>query len=105
MCSLCGVLGVETHFSDALPRPGVFGRAADPHRRRADRARRIEAANAMLAARRLTLSDWHGRAYLLSTATGATVLIASLAHLWPEAERLCGRAFDPLDDAFLARAR
>ena len=105
MCSLCGVLGVENHWSDAVARPGVFSRN-DAHRtRRLERAKRIRVANAVLAAYRLSLADWQGRAYLLSTATGKTEVIETLAHLWPAAERLSGRSFDPLDPDFLARLK
>ena len=103
MCALCGVLGVETHWSDAPARPGIFTRNDDPHRRRLERAKRIRLANAILGAYRLTLSDFQGRAYLLSTATGKTEVIETLAHLWPAAEKMSGRAFDPLDDSLLAR--
>ena len=59
----------------------------------------------MLAAYRLSLTDWQGRAYLLSTATGKTEVIETLAHLWPAAERLSGRSFDPLDPDFLVRLK
>ncbi len=97
MCSLCGVLGVEDHWSDAVARPGVFSRNADARERRLERARRVEAANVVLRAYRLSLSDWQGRAYLLSTATGKTEVVESLAHLWPAAEKLSGGVFDPLD--------
>jgi hypothetical protein len=103
MCSLCGALGVEDHWSDAVSRPGVYTRNADPQARRAERVRRIRAANRVLAAWRLTLSDWQGRSYLLSTATGRTEVIDTLAHLWPTAEALAGRPFDPLDPELQAR--
>lgn len=103
MCSLCGVLGFEDHWTDAAPRSGVFSRNGEPHSRRLERARRIKAANAVLGAYRLTLSDWQGRAYLLSTATGKTEVVETLAHLWPTAEALCGRSFDPLDPDLIGR--
>ena len=105
MCALCGVLGVEDHWSDAVARPGVFSRNADPQARRRERAHRIRLANEALKAYRLNLSDWQGRAYLLSTATGKTEVVDSLAHLWPAAERLSGRLYDPLDSDFVARMR
>ena len=103
MCSLCGVLGVDDHWSDAVAHPGVFSRNEEPLHRRAERTRRIRAANEILRAYRLTLSDWHGRSYVLATATGKTEIIENLAHLWPAAERLSGRLFDPLDPDLLAR--
>ncbi|KQT82812.1 hypothetical protein [Aurantimonas sp. Leaf443] len=103
MCSLCGVLGVDDHWSDAVARPGVYSRNEEPRERRAERTRRIRAANDVLRAYRLSLGDWHGRAYLLSTATGKTEVVENLAHLWPTAEALSGRLFDPLDPDLLAR--
>ncbi|MBO0902831.1 hypothetical protein [Jiella sonneratiae] len=103
MCSLCGILGVENHWTDAVARPGVFSRNDETRSRRLERARRIRLANRVLAAYRLQLGDWQGRAYLLSTATGKTEVIDSLAHLWPAAEQLSGRSFDPLDPDLLSR--
>ena len=105
MCALCGVLGVETHWSDAVARPGVFSRNEEVRSRRMERARRIRAANLVLGAYRMSLSDFHGRLYVLSTATGKTEVIDTLAHLWPTAEKLSGQAFDPLDPDLLARLR
>lgn len=103
MCSLCGILGVETHWSDAVARPGIYSHNDDPHKRRLERTRRIAMVNRVLAAHALRLSDWHGRAYMLSTATGKTEMIETLSHLWYSAESLSNRTFDPLDPAFLAR--
>ena len=97
MCSLCGILGVEDHWTDAVPRPDVFTRNDQAHRRRLERAERIAVANLVLRARSLSLSDWQGSSYVLSTATGNTEVVESLAHLWPTAERLSGSDFDPLD--------
>jgi hypothetical protein len=103
MCALCGVLGVETHWSDAVARPGVFARDERPHNRRLERAKRIKLANVLLNAYAMTLRDWQGTKYLLSTATGKTAVVETLAHLWPTAEVLSGRSFDPLDKTFLDR--
>jgi len=105
MCSLCGILGVETHWTDAVARPGVYSRNDESRSRRLERAKRIRLANTVLGAYRLTLSDFQGRSYLLATATGKTEIIETLAHLWPTAEKLSGRLFDPLDEDLLARMR
>lgn len=105
MCSLCGILGVETHWTDAVARSGVYSRNDESRSRRLERAKRIRLANAVLGAYRLTLSDFQGRSYLLATATGKTEIIETLAHLWPTAEKLSGRLFDPLDEDLLARMR
>lgn len=103
MCALCGVLGGSDHWTDAAQRPGVFTRTADPPARRRERARRVEVVNRVLAAYAMRLADWQGSAFVLSTATGKTELVENLTHVWAAAERLGGRACDPLDPALLAR--
>ena len=103
MCALCGVLGGSDHWADAAARPGVFTRTADPLERRRERARRVKAANRILSHYGMAVSDWQGTAYVLSTATGKSEMVDSLSHLWSVAERLSGRACDPLDPALLAR--
>jgi len=96
MCSLCGVLGGNEHWADAAARPGVYSRNVSPIERRRERARRVRVANDVLAAFGLTVTDWQGTAFLLSTRTGKTEIIGDLGHLWPVAERLSGRLCDPL---------
>ena len=96
MCSLCGVLGSGGYWADAVARPGVFTRNISVIDRRRERANRVRVANRVLAAFGLTVSDWQGTAFLLSTRTGKTEIIGDLGHLWPAAERLTGRVCDPL---------
>jgi hypothetical protein len=96
MCSLCGVLGSSDHWADAAGRGSDYSRNVDPVARRRERTRRVRIANAVLAQFGLTVADWQGRAFLLSTRTGKTEIIADLGHLWPAAERLSGRLCDPL---------
>jgi hypothetical protein len=103
MCALCGVLGGSDHWADAAGRPGVFTRVADPLERRRERARRIAAANRILAHYHMNVADWQGSAFILSTATGKTEMVENLSHLWSVAERLSGRMCDPLDPALLLR--
>ena len=103
MCALCGVLGGSDHWADAPARPGVFSRTGDPLERRRERARRVSAANRILRLYGMTLSDWQSSAFTLSTATGKTGLVDDLSHLWAVAEKLLGRACDPLDPVLLAR--
>ncbi len=103
MCSLCGVLGGDDHWSDAVARPGVFTVNITPPDRRRERARRIDRANRILNRFGLSLSDWQGTSYVLATATGKSEVVDNLAHLWPAAERLSGRSFDPLAPEFLDR--
>lgn len=103
MCSLCGVLGGNEHWTDAVVRPGVFTRNVGSVDRRRERARRVAAANRMLAAFGMSLSDWQGASFVLATRTGKSEMIEDLGHLWPAAERLSGRICDPLDPGLIAR--
>ncbi len=103
MCSLCGVLGGNEHWADAVARPGVFTRNVERIDRRRERARRIAAANRILSAYALTLSDWQGSSYVLASRTGKTEVIEDIGHLWPAAERMIGRPCDPLDPELIAR--
>jgi hypothetical protein len=96
MCSLCGVLGGYEHWAEPVARPGVYTRNVDVIERRRERRNRMRIANAILAQFGMTLSDWQGSSFLLSTRTGKTEIIADLGHLWPAAERLSGRICDPL---------
>ena len=96
MCSLCGVLGGNEHWADAVARPGVYTRNLSPLERRRERANRVRVANLVLGQFGVSLADWQGTAFLLSTRTGKTELISDLGHLWPVAERLAGRVCDPL---------
>jgi hypothetical protein len=96
MCALCGVLGGPEHWTDAAA-------GADSAARRRERAARVALANRVLAQYAMRLDDWQGSAYMLSTATGKQEMVETLGHLWPAAERLSGRACDPLDPALLVR--
>ena len=96
MCSLCGVLGSNEHWTDAAARPGVFSRNADPLEHRRERTNRVRIANQVLRQFGMAVSDWQGTSFLLSTRTGKTEIIPDLGHLWPAAERLSGRVCDPL---------
>jgi hypothetical protein len=103
MCALCGVIGGAEHWADAHDRPGSFTRNTGPVERRRERARRVVQANRLLVHFGLTLTDWRGAAFVLSTRTGRTRLVDNLAHLWIAAEALAGRPLDPLDPALLDR--
>jgi hypothetical protein len=102
MCALCGVLGGAGHWTEAVARPGVFTRTATAIERRRERAARVAQANKVLRYYWLSLSDWQGTSFLLSTATGKTEMVDNLTHIWSAAEKLIGRPCDPLDPALLA---
>ena len=97
MCALCGVLGGAEHWTDAVARPGAFSRSTDPASRRRERISQVTAANRVLKHYRVSLADWQGTAFILSSATGKTEIVDNLGHLWTAAERLTGKPCDPLD--------
>ncbi|MCO5151585.1 MULTISPECIES: hypothetical protein [unclassified Shinella] len=103
MCSLCGIIGGDQHWTDAAARPGVFTRNLERLDRHRERARRVAAANRVLAAFGMSLSDWQGASFILATRTGKSEMIDDLGHLWPAAERLAGRPCDPLDPSLITR--
>ena len=104
MCGLCGVLGAETHWSDAAARPEAFRRAApgSPPTRRQERQQRIALTNRILRHYGLQLADFQGQSYVLRGATGRQAVVPHLVGIWAAAERLAGRPCDPLDPALLA---
>jgi hypothetical protein len=103
MCALCGVMGGDDHWADAVARPGIFTRNTGTAERRRERTRRVALANLVLRQYGMRLGDWQGSSYMLSTATGRTEIVESLAHLWASAEKLSGRACDPLDPDLVER--
>ena len=103
MCALCGGLGGSEHWTDAVARPGVFTRNTDGLERRRERTARVAHANRILRHFGLTLADWQGSSFVLSTVTGKTEIVDNLAHLWATAEKLIGRPCDPLDPVLVAR--
>jgi len=101
MCSLCGMLGGEQHWTESGSAPAVFASRAETHTRLRERQARTRLVNAVLAHYGLKLADWSGNAYLLSSRTGRTAIVDNLSQLWSEAEKLCGRPCDPLDERLI----
>jgi hypothetical protein len=64
---------------------------------------RVTLANKVLDHFGLRLDDWGGRLYVLRDRKGRSVVVDNLGVLWVEAERLAGRALDPLDPALVHR--
>lgn len=102
MCALCGILGGDDHWSDAVPRAGVYTRRDGPQARRAEAARRAKVLNALLRPMGLKFRDWQGE-YILETFTGKSEVLNAIAHVWDEGGQLSGRDLDPLDPLWLAR--
>jgi hypothetical protein len=99
MCSLCGILGADAHWTDQVTDPGA---AQASGTRRQERLQRCALANRVLAHYRLRLADFEGRSYVLRSATGRSEIVPDLAGMWAAAERLAGRPCDPLDPALIA---
>jgi hypothetical protein len=91
MCPLCGALLTE-HWADG----------PDARRGRVLRTRMVAE---VLRGFGLTLGDWGGSAYVLADRKGRAEVVHDLSTLWLEAERLAGRALDPLDPAVVAALR
>ena len=83
MCVLCGVL-LNEHW-------------AEQEGGRRGRVFRGRLLNRVLGAYGLRLDDWSGRVWVLRDRKGRTAVVADLGAVWVEAERLAGRALDPLD--------
>ena len=100
MCSLCGVLGGDEHWTERPRDDGPPGGL--PGTRRQERQRRVVLANRVLAHYELRLADFEGRSYVLHARTGRSEIVPDLAGMWGAAERLARRPCDPLDPALIA---
>jgi len=97
MCGLCGVFLTETHWADST----VASLADGARTRRHERLHRVALTNRVLRHYGLKVGDWQGSAYVLSTLTGQTTIVPSIAAVWPAAEQLRKRALDPLDEGLI----
>jgi hypothetical protein len=88
MCALCGAL-LSEHWAEQ-----------DGGRR--GRIQRVKLLNRVLVHFGLEIGDWSGRVYVLRDRKGRAAVVADLATLWREAERLAGRRLDPLHPALVA---
>jgi hypothetical protein len=95
MCSLCGMLEGQLHWTESKPP------AAQAHTQWRERQARVRLVNAVLQHYGLKLAEWSGKSYVLSSRTGRTAIVDNLSELWGQAERLCGRRCDPLDERLL----
>ena len=73
--------------------------------RKTERQTRTAIANRILKHYGLTLKDWSGASYILSTKTGRTVIVDNLSEIWIAAEALTHGECDPLDEGLLAELR
>ncbi|WP_119390876.1 hypothetical protein [Taklimakanibacter lacteus] len=96
MCSACGFPATEGHWSEAG--------AADAHQRL--RARFIRARKLNEVLRNYGLSaydDGQTPGIQIADRTGQVILARDLGEVWIAAEKLVGKAIDPLDPRFMAR--
>lgn len=75
---------------------GITDDQAPPHKRLAERRRRIALVNILLTETQVRLSE-HGRQLVVRGPTGKTKLVMDLAHVWRLADELGRRQADPLD--------
>ena len=99
MCSLCGVLGAEGDWTEASAMPSLNRRGT----LRAERLHRVQVVNLVLGQFGLVPRDWEGAKYQLCTRTGRTEFVDNLSQVWQAAERMLGRACDPLDASVIER--
>jgi hypothetical protein len=102
MCSLCGVLGGKGEWSDSASAPAVFAGRAEPQTRLRERQACTRILNAVLKRHGVVVKDWSGNSYLLTGRTGRTAIVDTVGEIWAAAERIGGRACDPLDDRYLS---
>ena len=89
MCNACGYPARAGHWTDA----GLDS----PHDRLRARFRRAEVLARVLRPLRLTAhDDGVTDGMVLSTLSGASVIVTDPAQIWATIERLAGRAYDPL---------
>lgn len=93
MCSACGILQGGVDWID-----GVTDDDGTPHRRLAERRRRMTLVNLLLEGSGVRLSA-HGRQFVVRGPTGATRLVTQLTHVWRSADELGRRKVDLLDFA------
>ena len=103
MCGLCGILGIEEHWSEVTSRPETFADRKRAPTRRQERLARISMTNSVLAHYGLQLGDWQGRSHLLKNKLGRTEMVDTIAAIWPVASQLAGVVCDPLDPDLLIR--
>jgi hypothetical protein len=102
MCSLCGMLSGQAHWTESASAPSVFAARDELHTRHRERQTRTRLVNAILKHYGLELTDWSGASYILSNRTGRSVMVNNLGELWGEAECMLGRSCDPLDERLIA---
>lgn len=104
MCVLCAQMFNEVHWSERQLKPEWITQGAGEMTRRRNRRARVRLIGAVLAHYGLEIADdWSATNYMLGDRKGNQQVLASLAELWPAANRMAGKILDPLDDRLLDR--
>jgi hypothetical protein len=72
MCSLCGMLEGQVHWTESK------GPATGAHAQWRERQARVRLVNTVLQHYGLTLAEWSGKSYVLSSRTGRTAIVVKL---------------------------
>lgn len=89
MCGMCGVYQGSAHWASmSVPETG--------HALQRQRFILVGMANAVLAPFHLSVSDFQGQSFVLSSPTGTTELVDDISGLWRAVETLLGYPLDPL---------
>ena len=103
MCALCGVLGGKSEWSDSATASAAFAGRAQPQTRLRERQARTRVLNAVLKHHGVSVKDWSGNSYLLTSRTGRTAIVETVSKIWAAAERIGGGPCDPLDERYLRK--
>src|SRR5262245_55287565 len=101
MCSLCGGLEQEQHWTDRLA--GTGAEAEGPAAWRQSRQAQVALANRILSPPGLAGRDWGAHDLVLSHRSGQSEPVPRLGARWRTGEPLGRCRCDPLDLALLAR--
>ena len=102
MCGFCGLVGGALHWSEQREPPQALDEPATQGARQRERLHRTALLNRITRHYGVRVQDWADTSWIVSHATGETVVIDRLADLWPTVERLAKQPCDPLSPAFLA---
>jgi len=100
VCGLCGVLGPETHWSDASGDLKQFG---EGETRLSHRSYQLQILNSILSQYGFTASDWQGTSYLVSNGKGSTEIAPHVSAVWSVIDGMSKESFDPLNKNFLKK--
>ncbi|MBW7923244.1 MAG: hypothetical protein H3C59_00725 [Burkholderiaceae bacterium] len=103
MCEVCAVFGRGKHWTARASGESTALEAFDIRRHRDERREALRVLNAVLRDEGVRVADWDGESYQLVLPTGAFVVAADLADVWPALKRLGLEAPDLLSRQFLER--